>query len=76
MVTDSESYSDFEPSLAPNWSLKIYSKDTKHLLGQHISQFLKICQSCTIINDLIGDLLKRKNFSRKCREFIHPTFQC
>lgn len=60
---DNENHSDFDPLCAPNWSVQVFSKDTRHLLSQHFVQFLKTCKSTTNISELIGDLLKRKNFN-------------
>ncbi len=64
MVMDNENHSDFDPLCAPNWALQISEKECHHLLSQHIVQFLQACQSTTPVNELIGDLLKRKHFSR------------
>lgn len=64
MVMDNENHSDFDPLYAPNWFLQIFSENKQHhLLTQHITQFLEICQSSFSISELIGDLLKRKNFN-------------
>ena len=64
---DNENHSDFDPQNAIHWSLQIFPKKTEHLLGQHVSKFLHMCQSSTIIPDLIGDLLKRKHFNGKLK---------
>lgn len=69
---DNENHSDFDPLNAPNWVLQVFAKENNHLLSQHISKFMLMCQSSTIIDELIGDLLKRRNFNgwywieRKC----------
>lgn len=71
---DSESYSDFEPSQAPLWSVQVkMAEQPACLLSEYFIEFIHLFSSNRSMQDLLGDLVDRgtlgKNsilyFSRK-----------
>lgn len=59
MVVDSESYSDLDPSQAPEWSVAVRMADKPVcLLAEYLSEFLQLCSSTRSMVDLLGDLLQ------------------
>lgn len=74
VVVDSESYSDFEPSQAPLWSVQVkMAEQPACLLSEYFIEFIHLFSSNRSMQDLLGDLVDRgtlgKNsilyFSRK-----------
>ncbi|GLH13810.1 Uncharacterized protein GBIM_18301 [Gryllus bimaculatus] len=58
-VTDGESYSDFEPSKAPHWSVQVRMADQPAcLLSDYFEEFLQLCHCKRNMKDLIGDLME------------------
>lgn len=63
VVVDSESYSDFEPSQAPRWSVrvKMVEKRDGFLLSEYLSEFIQLCSNNRSMQDLLGGLVDRRN---------------
>lgn len=60
VVVDSESYSDFEPSQAPQWSVRVkMAKQPACLLSKYFSEFIQLCSSNRSMQDLLGDLVDK-----------------
>ncbi|KAL1124193.1 hypothetical protein AAG570_001963 [Ranatra chinensis] len=59
VVVDSESYTDFEPTQAPLWSLSA-KKDSglSLLLTSYLEEFLNLCMNNKTNKDYLGDLTK------------------
>ncbi|XP_054281898.1 rab3 GTPase-activating protein catalytic subunit isoform X2 [Macrosteles quadrilineatus] len=61
VVVDSESYSDLDPSQAPQWSVAVKMADKPLcLLSEYLSEFLHLCSSPRSMSDLLGDLLQHQ----------------
>nr|CAD7427201.1 unnamed protein product [Timema monikensis] len=61
MVVDSESFSDFEPSNAPQWSVRVkMSEQPACLLSEYLSEFTQLCSSQGSMQELIGDLIAER----------------
>nr|CAD7196421.1 unnamed protein product [Timema douglasi] len=61
MVVDSESFSDFEPSNAPQWSVRVkMSEQPACLLSEYLSEFTQLCSSQGSMQELIGDLMAER----------------
>ncbi|XP_060518580.1 rab3 GTPase-activating protein catalytic subunit [Cylas formicarius] len=57
-VVDTESYTDFNPVNAPDWSCSAkFTKDPLCLLGDNLNELLHIVNSKTSIYDLLGDFI-------------------
>lgn len=57
---DSESYSDFEPSEAPQWSVRvIVEKQPACLLSEYFTEFIQLCSNSGSMHYLLGDLVDR-----------------
>jgi Rab3 GTPase-activating protein catalytic subunit len=60
VVVDSESYSDFEPSQAPQWSVQVkMAEQPACLLSEYFSEFIQLCSSNRSMQDLLGDLVDK-----------------
>nr|CAD7443748.1 unnamed protein product [Timema bartmani] len=61
MVVDSESFSDFEPSNAPQWSVRVkMAEQPACLLSEYLSEFTQLCSSQGSMHELIGDLMAER----------------
>lgn len=57
---DSESYSDFEPSQAPQWSVQVkMAKQPACLLSEYFTEFIQLYNSNRSMQDLLGDLVDK-----------------
>ncbi|XP_067007890.2 rab3 GTPase-activating protein catalytic subunit [Anabrus simplex] len=57
-VVDSESYSDFEPTQAPEWSVAVKMADQPAcLLSEYLSEFILLCVSKKSMHELLGDMV-------------------
>lgn len=55
-VIDSETFSDLEPLMAPDWSLKIEMvSNPACLLGEYLSNFLQLCNNRKSLVELLGE---------------------
>jgi len=62
---DSESYSDFEPSQAPHWSVRVKMVEKPAcLLSEYLTEFIHLCNSNRSMQDLLGGLVDRKNLGK------------
>lgn len=62
---DSESYSDFEPSQAPQWSVRVKMVEKADcLLSKYLSGFIQLCNSNRSMQDLLGVLVERRNLGK------------
>ncbi|XP_021920083.1 rab3 GTPase-activating protein catalytic subunit isoform X2 [Zootermopsis nevadensis] len=60
VVVDSESYSDFEPSQAPLWSVQVkMAEQPACLLSEYFIEFIHLFSSNRSMQDLLGDLVDR-----------------
>jgi Rab3 GTPase-activating protein catalytic subunit len=60
VVVDSESYSDFEPSQAPQWSVRVkMAEQPACLLSEYLSEFIQLCSNNRAMQDLLGDLVDK-----------------
>jgi len=65
VVVDSESYSDFEPSQAPHWSVRVKMVEKPAcLLSEHLTEFIQLCNSNRSMQDLLGGLVDRRNLGK------------
>lgn len=56
IVVDSESFSDFEPQLAPEWSVQVKMISSPAcLLGEYLTDFIHLCTSQKSMVDLLGE---------------------
>lgn len=61
VVVDSESYSDLEPSQAPEWRVAIkMAEKPVCLLSEYLTEFIHLCHSSRSMADLLGDLLQHQ----------------
>ncbi|KAJ4436008.1 hypothetical protein ANN_18632 [Periplaneta americana] len=62
VMVDSESYSDFEPSQAPQWSVRVKMVEQPAcLLSEYLSEFIQLCKNSKSMQDLLGDMVQRGN---------------
>ncbi|KAJ9596359.1 hypothetical protein L9F63_012634 [Diploptera punctata] len=62
VVVDSESYSDFEPSQAPQWSVGVkMAEQPACLLSEYLTEFVQLYSSKRTMKDLLGDYVDRGN---------------
>ncbi|XP_023712978.1 rab3 GTPase-activating protein catalytic subunit isoform X2 [Cryptotermes secundus] len=60
VVVDSESYSDFEPSQAPQWAVRVkMAEQPACLLNEYFSEFIQLCSNNISMQDLLGDLVHK-----------------
>jgi Rab3 GTPase-activating protein catalytic subunit len=65
VVVDSESYSDFEPSQAPQWSVRVkMAEQPACLLSEYLSEFIQLRSSNMSMQDLLGDLVLRGSLGK------------
>jgi hypothetical protein len=66
VVVDSESYSDFEPSQAPLWSIQVkMAEQPACLLSEYFTEFIHLCSSNRSLKDLLGELVDRGTSGKK-----------
>jgi Rab3 GTPase-activating protein catalytic subunit len=64
---DSESYSDFEPSQAPQWSVRVeMAKEPVCLLSEYLIEFIHLCYNNRSMHYLLGDLVDRGKSGKNC----------
>jgi len=62
---DSESYSDFEPSQAPHWSVRVKMVEKPAcLLSEYLTEFIQLCNSNRSMQDLLGGLVDKRNLGK------------
>jgi len=62
---DSESYSDFDPSQAPHWSVQVKMVEKPAcLLSEYLTEFIQLCNSNRSMQDLLGGLVDRRNLGK------------
>ena len=62
---DTETYSDFEPSQAPQWSVRVKMVEKPAcLLSEYLSEFIRLCNSNRSMKDLLGGLVDRRNVGK------------
>jgi hypothetical protein len=60
VVVDSESYSAFDPSQAPQWSVQVkMAKDPACLLSKYFIKFIQLRNNNSSMYYLLGDLVDR-----------------
>ncbi|XP_035661424.1 rab3 GTPase-activating protein catalytic subunit-like isoform X2 [Branchiostoma floridae] len=58
MIVDNSVYSDLDPLQAPQWSVRVRMTDNPQcLLGDYLSEFVKICHSLESTDQLLGGLV-------------------
>ncbi|XP_019614201.1 PREDICTED: rab3 GTPase-activating protein catalytic subunit-like [Branchiostoma belcheri] len=58
MIVDNSVYSDLDPIQAPQWSVRVRMTDNPQcLLGDYLSEFVKICHSLESTDQLLGGLM-------------------
>lgn len=76
-VLDSESYSDFEASQAPQWSVRVKMVEKPAcLLNEHLSEFIQLCSSNRSMQDLLGGLVDRRNLGKNGTYFNQQNDCC
>jgi hypothetical protein len=71
---DCESYSAFEPSQAPQWSVQVkMAKDPACLLSKHFSKFIQLRNNNSSMHYLLGDLVDR---GRAGKNVMFSKFLC
>ncbi|XP_034945637.1 rab3 GTPase-activating protein catalytic subunit [Chelonus insularis] len=57
VVVDSESFTDLEPQLATEWSIKVkFSETPPSLLEEYLAEFLNLCKNQKSLSDYLGDI--------------------
>jgi Rab3 GTPase-activating protein catalytic subunit len=65
VVVDIESYSDFEPSQAPHWSVRMKMEENPAcLLSEYLTEFIQLCNNNRSMQDLLGGLVDRRNLGK------------
>jgi hypothetical protein len=70
VVVDSERSSDFEPSKAPQWSVRVKMLEKVDcLLSKYLSGSIKLCNDKRSMQDLLGSLVDRRNLGKNSTYF-------
>uniref|UniRef100_A0A1B6DTG6 Rab3 GTPase-activating protein catalytic subunit n=1 Tax=Clastoptera arizonana TaxID=38151 RepID=A0A1B6DTG6_9HEMI len=71
LVVDSESYSDFDPLQAPEWTVSVKMADKPAcLLSEYLTEFVLLCTSNRSMQELLGDLIQGQVANLVCFDAI------